>query len=190
MLGALLRVPREVFVPEALRHRAFEDDALPIGHGQTISQPTVVAHMTEALDLRREHRVLEIGTGSGYQAAVLAELAGTVVTVERHEPLADRARRTLAYLGYDNVQVVLADGTLGWPDLAPYDRIIGTAATPAIPDALLAQLAAGGRLVLPVGGRDDQQLILVTKDERGRIVERSLGQVRFVPLIGARAWPG
>lgn len=189
MLRALSHVPREVFVPEDLRHRAFEDEALPIGHGQTISQPTVVAHMTEALAVRREHKVLEIGTGSGYQAAVLAELADAVVTIERQEALAERARRTLGYLGYTGVQVIVGDGTLGWPALAPYDRIVGTAASPAIPDELIEQLGAGGRLVLPVGGRDDQQLILVTKDERGRVAERSLGQVRFVPLIGARGWP-
>src|SRR5688572_32232670 len=119
-----------------MRHRAYEDEALPIDAGQTISQPTVVAHMTEALALQSDHRVLEIGTGSGYQAAVLAELAGEVVTVERHAELAEEARRTLEYLGYENVQVVVGDGTLGWPAKAPYDRIIVTAAAPVVPGHL------------------------------------------------------
>ncbi|HEU5314961.1 MAG TPA: protein-L-isoaspartate(D-aspartate) O-methyltransferase, partial [Chloroflexota bacterium] len=155
VLRALASVPREVFVPEELRHRAFEDEALPIGSAQTISQPTVVAHMTEALALTGEHRVLEVGTGSGYQAAVLAELAKEVVTIERHAALADRARRMLAYLGYDNVRVVVGDGTRGWPEAAPYDRIIATAASPVVPPSLIDQLAAGGRLVMPVGGRDE-----------------------------------
>jgi len=189
VLRALARVPREVFVPEELRHRAFDDEALPIGHGQTISQPTVVAHMTEALGLAHESRVLEVGTGSGYQAAVLAEMVAEVVSVERDAALAERARRTLEYLRYENVRVVVGDGTLGWPEAAPYDAIIGTAASPAIPEELLAQLREGGRLVIPVGGRDDQQLLLVTKDDGGRVRERTLGKVRFVPLIGARGWP-
>ena len=190
MLGALASVPREVFIPLELRHRAYEDEALPIDAGQTISQPTVVAHMSEALALAPEHRVLEIGTGSGYKAAVLAELVGEVVTVERHEELAEQARRTLEYLGYENVRVVVGDGTLGWPDEAPYDRIIVTAAAPVVPAPLTEQLAPGGLLVLPVGGRQDQQLILVSKDERGELSERSLGLVRFVPLIGAEGWSG
>ena len=189
VLRALARVPRDVFVPEERRHTAFEDEALPIGRGQTISQPTVVAHMTEALELTRESRVLEVGTGSGYQAAVLAELAGEVVTVERDRELAERARRTLEYLRYENVRVVEGDGSLGWRAAAPYDAIIGTAASPAIPAELVAQLREGGRLVIPVGGRDDQQLLVVTKDEAGRVRERALGKVRFVPLIGAQGWP-
>ena len=188
VLGALSRVPREVFVPLELRHRAYEDEALPIEAGQTISQPTVVAHMTEALGLTPEKRVLEIGTGSGYQAAVLAELAAEVVTVERHAALAEQARRTLEYLGYDNVRVLVGDGTLGWPESAPYDAIIVTAAAPVVPARLAEQLAPGGRLVLPVGGRSDQQLMLVRKDERGQLSESALGYVRFVPLIGQDGW--
>ena len=188
VLGVLASVPREVFIPEALRHRAFEDEALPIGNGQTISQPTVVAHMTEALALMPEHRVLEVGTGSGYQAAVLGDLAKEVVTVERHAALADLARRTLAYLGYENVRVVVGDGTRGWREGAPYDRIIATAASPVVPPSLVEQLAPGGRLVLPVGGRDDQRLLLLTKDASG-VTERVIGPVRFVPLIGAEGWP-
>jgi len=189
VLRVLASVPREVFIPLELRHRAFEDEALPIGGDQTISQPTVVAHMTEALALRPEHRVLEIGTGSGYQAAILAELAAEVITVERHASLAEQARRTLEYLGYDNVHVHVGDGTLGWPEDAPYDRILVTAAAPAVPLHLTEQLSANGRLVLPVGGRSDQQLIVVTKDKKGSITERSLGRVRFVPLVGAQGWP-
>ena len=190
VLRVMASVPREVFVPLEQRHRAYEDEALPIDAGQTISQPTVVAHMTEALALESGHRVLEIGTGSGYQAAVLAELAGEVLTVERHAALAEQARRTLEYLGYKKVQVIVGDGTLGWSEAAPYDRIIVTAAAPVVPGHLVEQLAPRGRLVLPVGGRQDQQLILVSKDERGALTERSLGFVRFVPLIGAEGWSG
>ena len=188
MLDALSRVPREVFIPLELRHRAFEDEALPIDVGQTISQPTVVAHMTEALALSPKHRVLEIGTGSGYQAAVLAELAAEVISVERHVQLAEQARQTLAYLGYDNVRVIVGDGTLGWEDGAPYDAIVVTAAAPVVPARLAEQLAPGGRLVLPVGGRSDQQLMIVRKDERGALSESALGYVRFVPLIGQDGW--
>jgi protein-L-isoaspartate(D-aspartate) O-methyltransferase len=188
VLEALASVPREVFIPLELRHRAYEDEALPIDEGQTISQPTVVAHMTEALALAPHDRVLEIGTGSGYQAAVLAELAAEVITIERHAALAEKARQTLEYLGYDNVRVEVGDGTLGWPAAAPYNRIIVTAASPVVPGGLTDQLAAGGRLVLPVGGRQDQKLLLVSKDERGQLSESSLGFVRFVPLIGAEGW--
>lgn len=189
VLRVLARVPRDVFVEEALRHRAFEDEALPIGCGQTISQPAVVAAMTGALAVGSMHRVLEVGTGSGYQAAVLAELAAEVVSIERHAALADRARRTLAYLGYENVSVHVADGTLGWPAAAPYDRIVVAAAPPVVPPALIEQLAPEGRLVVPVGGRDGQELLLVTRDTRGAVRERSLGRVRFVPLVGAQGWP-
>jgi protein-L-isoaspartate(D-aspartate) O-methyltransferase len=182
------RVPRDVFVDEEHRHRAFEDIALPIGLGQTISQPTVVATMTEALQVDAHHRVLEIGTGSGYQAAVLAELAQEVITLERHPALAQRAAALLAYLGYANVQVRAADGTLGWPPAAPFDRIMVTAASPTVPQPLLEQLAPEGRLVLPVGGRIDQQLIVISRDRAGRLAECSLGPVRFVPLIGTSGW--
>ena len=190
VLGAIARVPREVFVPLELRHRAYEDEALPIDAGQTISQPTVVAHMTEALALTPQSRVLEIGTGSGYQSAVLAELASEVITIERHAMLAEQARETLRYLGYDNVRVVVGDGTLGCPDTAPYDAIIVTAAAPVVPTRLADQLSPGGRLVAPVGGRSDQQLLLIRKDERGQLSESTLGYVRFVPLIGQDGWSG
>ena len=190
VLAALARVPREVFIPLDLRHRAFEDEALPIDAGQTISQPTVVAHMTEALALSPERRVLEIGTGSGYQAAVLAELAAQVTTIERHTALAEQARQTLAYLGYENVRVIVGDGTLGWEEAAPYDAIVVTAAAPVVPERLTRQLASGGRLVLPLGGRNDQQLVLVRKDEHGQLSEATLGYVRFVPLIGEAGWSG
>jgi protein-L-isoaspartate(D-aspartate) O-methyltransferase len=189
VLGVMTRVPRDVFIAEEQRHRAFEDEALPIAGGQTISQPTVVAMMTEALAVQPHQRVLEIGTGSGYQTAVLAELAREVVSVERKPELAEHARRILAYLGYRNARVEVGDGSLGWPDAAPYDSILVTAASPAVPVHLLEQLASGGRLVLPVGGRDDQELIVVTRDSGGNVTERSLGPVRFVPLIGAQGWP-
>ncbi|HEV2121272.1 MAG TPA: protein-L-isoaspartate(D-aspartate) O-methyltransferase [Chloroflexota bacterium] len=189
VLAALSRVPRDMFVDQELRHRAFEDEALPIGRGQTISQPAVVAAMTEALALEPHHRVLEVGTGSGYQAAVLAELARDVITVERDPALAARAWQCLEYMGYRNVTVQTADGTLGWPPAAPYDAILVAAAGPTIPQPLIEQLAPGGRLVLPVGGRDEQQLILVTRQPNGPLREVSLGPVRFVPLVGQQGWP-
>jgi len=188
VLRAIARVPRDIFVPEKYRHRAFDDEALPLDCGQTISQPTVVAMMTAALNVTPELRVLEIGTGSGYQAAVLAELVAEVVSVERIPALADHARRLLDYLGYRNASVVEADGTLGWPELAPYDRILVTAASPTVPLDLIDQLVPDGLLVLPVGGREDQQLVVVTRDASGHISERSLGLVRFVPLIGENGW--
>lgn len=189
VLGALARVPRDMFVSEEQRHLAFADTALPIGWDQTISQPTVVAMMTEALDVGPDHRVLEVGTGSGYQTAVLAELAKEVISLERNAPLAQRAGRLLAYLGYQNVQAVVGDGTLGWPAERPYDRIVVTAAGPTVPLALLDQLGANGRLVLPVGGRGDQQLLVVSRGADGTIRQTSLGTVRFVPLVGKQGWP-
>jgi protein-L-isoaspartate(D-aspartate) O-methyltransferase len=183
VLEAIARVPRDMFVDEPQRHRAYEDEALPIGLGQTISQPTVVAMMTEALELAPHHRVLEVGTGSGYQAAVLAELVDRVITIERHAALAERARRLLDYMGYHNVEVHVANGILGWPPEAPYDGILVAAAGVTVPPALIDQLAPSGRLVLPVGGRDAQQLILVTRTPGGTLREVSLGPVRFVPLV-------
>jgi protein-L-isoaspartate(D-aspartate) O-methyltransferase len=183
VLEAIARVPRDMFVDEPQRHRAYEDEALPIGLGQTISQPTVVAMMTEALELAPHHRVLEVGTGSGYQAAVLAELVDRVITIERHAALAERARRLLDYMGYHNVEVHIANGILGWPPEAPYDGILVAAAGVTVPPALIDQLAPSGRLVLPVGGRDAQQLILVTRTPGGTLREVSLGPVRFVPLV-------
>jgi protein-L-isoaspartate(D-aspartate) O-methyltransferase len=188
VLTVLGRVPRDVFVPEQLRHRAFENEALPIGHGQTISQPAVVALMTEALQVDPTHRVLEVGTGSGYQTAVLAELAREVVSIERVPELAGHARRVLAYLRYENVRVVVGDGTLGWLESAPYDRIVVTASGPVVPPALVEQLAPEGRLVLPLGGRMYQELVVVRRDARGTLREDTLGPVQFVPLIGAGGW--
>ena len=180
VLDAMARVPREEFVRDVDREAAYGDHALPIAEAQTISQPYVVARMTELLDVRPDHHVLEVGTGSGYHAAVVGDLAKDVVTVERHQSLADTARETLERLGYDNVRVVHDDGSLGYPALAPYDRIIVTAATPSIDPALAAQLAPGGRLVAPV--RDEEMQELVVRDDRGR--EEKHGAVRFVPLIG------
>lgn len=189
VLRVMARVPRDMFVSESLRSQAFHDTALPIGNEQTISQPTVVAVMTEALAVGPQHRVLEVGTGSGYQTAVLAELASDVTSVERFPALAERAQTLLRHLGYGNVRVEVGDGTLGWPAGAPYDRIIVTAASPAIPTPLLEQLASDGRLVIPVGGHAAQELLLVQRDASGTISEQSLGPVRFVPLVGAQGWP-
>ena len=188
VLSALIRVPRELFIAQALRHLAYEDEALPLEEGQTISQPIVVATMTEALRVTPAQHVLEIGTGSGYQAAVLAEMGAEVVTVERLPRLADRARVLLRHLGYHNVAVRTSDGTLGWPAAAPYDRIIVTAAAPAVPPALLEQLREGGRLVAPVGQRRGQRLLVVRKEAAGPVEAAALGPVRFVPLIGAVGW--
>ena len=188
VLGALGRVPRDRFVPEEHRAEAWANAALPIGAGQTISQPFVVALMTEALALRGPERVLEIGTGSGYQTAILAELAAEVVSVERHAELAAGAERLLRELGYRNVAVHVGDGTTGWADAAPYDRIIVTAAGPRVPPPLLAQLRAdGGRMVIPVGEPHDQHLVAVDRDG-DQTRETTLGPVRFVPLIGRAGW--
>jgi protein-L-isoaspartate(D-aspartate) O-methyltransferase len=185
----MARVPREVFVEDEHRHLAFADEALPIGWGQTISQPSVVAATLEALAVEEGHRVLDVGTGSGFQAALLAELGARVVGIERNPRLAALARRACRLLGYDSVEVVEGDGSLGWPPGAPYDRIVVAAAAPAVPPPLLEQLAPHGRLVLPIGGRDGQQLVAVSRASDGTLRERSLGPVRFVPLIGAHAWP-
>jgi protein-L-isoaspartate(D-aspartate) O-methyltransferase len=187
VLAAMASVPRERFLPEDLRPYAYENRPLPIGHGQTISQPLIVAMMSEALHLTGEEKVLEVGTGSGYQAAILAELAAEVVTVERVAELAQGAAALLAELGYDNVRVHVAGDTLGWPDAAPYDGIIVTAGAPQVPHSLLEQLAPGGRLVIPVGARDVQELLAVAKTSRG-LTSRRLGPCRFVPLVGSGAW--
>ena len=188
VLTAIGRVPRDRFVPEQHRDQAWANVALPIGAEQTISQPFVVALMTEALALRGLERVLEVGTGSGYQTAILAELAVEVVSIERHARLAVRAEGLLRGLGYGNVAVPVGDGTTRWADAAPYDRIIVPAATPRERPPLLAQLAAeGGRLVIPVGESDDQQLVTVER-HGDRLREQRLGPVRFVPLIGRAGW--
>ncbi len=183
VLAAMERVPRELFVPEAERDRAYADAALPIGAGQTISQPYMVARICEALSLRGDERVLDVGTGSGYQAAVLAELAREVHTIERHAGLAERARAALAAAGYDRVEVHVGDGTLGLPGHAPFAAIAVAAAAPRVPPSLYEQLEPGGRLVLPVGGRDGQDLQLVVRSPEGPAVLRSV-PCRFVPLVG------
>jgi len=190
VLAAMRVVPREVFVPPARRAEALDDRPLPIGAGQTISQPYIVALMCEALQLRGDERVLEIGTGSGYGAAVLSRLAATVDTVERVPELADRAARQLADLNLNNVRVHGGDGTLGWPEAAPYDAIVVTAGGPEVPPALLAQLAPGGRLVMPVGStRRWQVLVRVTHVGPDDFRSESLCDVAFVPLMGAQGWP-
>ena len=184
VLAALGRVPRHEFVPAELRDQAYADGPLPIGEAQTISQPYVVAAMTELARLGPHSRVLEVGTGSGYQAAVLAEVAGEVYTIEIVAPLAARARATLDRLGYQRVKSRQGDGHRGWPEAAPFDAILVTAAAPSVPPALLEQLAPDGRLVIPVG-RDDQQLEVHHRTPRGVEVERVF-PVRFVPLTGGR----
>lgn len=187
VLAAIGTVPRELFVPEELRTRAYVDGALPIGHGATISQPTMVARICEELRLTGDERVLDVGTGSGYQAAVLAELGAKVVGIERVAELAEQARSALGAAGYPGVDVHVGDGTLGLPELAPFDAIAVAAAAPRPPAALVAQLAAGGRLVVPVGSRRDQRLEVLVRTERGAEVVRSV-PCRFVPLVGAEGF--
>lgn len=189
VLRAMARVPRELFVPDNLRHLAYADGALPIGFGQTISQPFIVATICSLLGLSGEERVLDVGTGSGYQAAVLAELADEVVTIERVPELAEQARAALRQAGYDNVDVRLGDGSLGVPERAPYDGIAVAAAAPTVPPALYDQLAEGGRLVVPRGGRSGQELVLVERTPQGPVERRSV-TCRFVPLLGEEGFPG
>jgi protein-L-isoaspartate(D-aspartate) O-methyltransferase len=187
ILAAMRRVPRHVFVPPDLSEFAYEDSALPIEADQTISQPYIVALMIAALQPEATDRVLEIGTGSGYAAAVLSEIVQEVYTVERHAELADLARRRMRELGYDNVHILHGDGTLGWADHAPYEGIAVTAGGPKVPEALLAQLAPAGRLVMPVGSEHHlQHLVRVTRQPDSTYTEEELGDVRFVPLIGAQ----
>ena len=187
VLDAMDRVPRHHFVDEANQPSAYGDHPLSIGHSQTISQPYIVALMTEALELNGGEKVLEIGTGSGYQTAVLAELADRVYTIERIKPLLDRARNILTGLGYANISYLASDGTLGWPEQAPFEAVIVTAAGPKIPKTLIDQLADGGRLVIPVGNRYDQDLIKVTR-HGPRQTRKNLGGCRFVSLVGVNAW--
>lgn len=190
VLEAMRTVPRETFLPEHLSEFAYEDTPLPIEEGQTISQPFIVAAMAEALDLGPQDRVLEIGTGSGYAAAVLGEIAEEVYTIERHRALADEAERRLREHGYDNVHVLCGDGTLGWPEHAPFDGILVSAGGPEVPRILFEQLAPGGRMVVPVGAElRDQRLLRITKDPEGEMRTEDLGGVRFVPLIGAAGFP-
>ena len=187
VLAAMSRIPREQFVPLENRHLAYEDIPLPIGLEQTISQPFIIALMTEALELTGKEKVLELGTGSGYQAAILAELARLVVTVERLPPLAEAARKVLDSLGYSNIEIHLSEETLGWPKEAPYDAVMVTAGAPTVPPDLLAQLAIGGRLVIPVGSRYVQELYKITRQRKKNKVQ-NLGGCRFVSLIGKGAW--
>jgi protein-L-isoaspartate(D-aspartate) O-methyltransferase len=189
VLNAVAAVPREEFVPTDLVEFAYRDSPLPIAASQTISQPYIVALMTAALQLKPADRVLEVGTGSGYAAAVLAEIAREVYTVERHKILVDSARKRLADLGYRNIEILYGDGSLGWPEHAPYDAIVVAAGGPGVPDALKSQLAVGGRLVIPVGTTlQTQKLLRVVRVSEAEYVEESLGDVRFVPLIGAAGW--
>jgi len=187
VLAAMARIPRERFVPPEEQQLAYEDRPLPIGFDQTISQPLIIALMTEALELTGSEKVLEVGTGSGYQAAILAKLARLVITTERVPPLAEAAKRVLDSLGYTNVEVHLAEETLGWPKEAPYNAIMVTAGAPRVSADLLAQLAIGGRMVIPVGSRYVQELYKITRQRRKNIVE-NLGGCRFVSLIGKDAW--
>ena len=187
VLAALRRVPRHRFVQEALRERAYGDHPLPIGEEQTISQPYIVALMSSLLELTGQEKVLEIGTGSGYQTAVLAELARRVCSIERLPRLAERGRATLEGLGYDNVWVRVGNGTLGWPDQAPFDRIIVTAGGPVVPPPLVQQLADGGRMAVPVGSADNQVLTIV-ENVGGEIRQRTHGECKFVKLVGKYAW--
>jgi protein-L-isoaspartate(D-aspartate) O-methyltransferase len=187
VLDAFRRVPRYRFVEEALKRQAYNDHPLPIGSGQTISQPFIVALMTEALELSGTEKVLEIGTGSGYQTAILAELAGHVYSVERIETLAKRSKSLLLELGYTNITIKIDDGTHGWREHAPYDAVIVTAASPDVPGPLVDQLADGGRLVIPVGGRVSQELVKLTR--KGDKTKRThMGDCRFVKLIGEHGW--
>ena len=187
VLSAMRRVPRHLFVEVPLRERAHGDHPLPIGEEQTISQPYIVGLMSQLLELRGQEKVLEVGTGSGYQTAVLAELARRVCSIERLPRLAERARTLLEHLGYDNVWVRVGSGTLGWPDEAPFDRILVTAGGPSIPPPLFQQLGEGGRMVVPVGDVANQTLTVVEK-VRGEMRTRSCGDCKFVKLVGKYAW--
>ncbi len=187
VLATMRKVPRHEFLPEAIRGMAYQDSALPLGEAQTISQPYMVGMMTELLELKGNERVLEIGTGSGYQAAILAELCDKVYTVERIKMLADRARLNLDRLGYRSVAIKVYDGTYGWKEMAPFDAILVTAGSPDIPAPLIEQLKEGGRMVIPVGERFGQTLLKIVKTPQGPVIERSIPCV-FVPLIGNHGW--
>ncbi len=188
LIEAMLKVPRHVFVEEAMAAQAYSDTPLPIGEKQTISQPYMVALMTELLELSGKEKVLEIGTGSGYQAAILATLADRVYTVERIRPLALKARRALDSLGLLNVNIKISDGTIGWEEEAPFDAIIVTAGAPTVPEKLVEQLAPGGRLVIPVGNQFEQILVRVIKQDDGSLVRENVAGCRFVKLVGKYGW--
>ena len=189
VLRAFDQTPRHLFVPTGMRHRAYEDSALPIGQGQTISQPSTHARYLELLRLTGNEKVLEIGTGSGYQTVLLSHLASQVFSIERVAPLLERARDAIRQAGARNVSVLAGDGTLGWRDYGPYDAILVTAGAPDVPRPLSEQLADGGRLLIPIGGREEQILTLITR--RGESFERrDIGPARFVPLVGTFGWAG
>lgn len=188
VLAAMRAVPRELFVREGLEKLAYEDSALPIEEQQTISQPYIVAAMLEAAEIAPDDRVLEVGAGSGYAAALIGQIAGRVISIERHEALGRLAARRMAALGYANVDIRIGDGTRGLPDEAPFDAILVAAAAPAIPDALRQQLAVGGHLIIPIGKPGDQKLCKVTRESEDRYSEHPLGAVMFVPLIGEQGW--
>ena len=188
VLRAFDVVPRHAFVPTGVAHRAYEDNALPIGAGQTISQPSVHAHSLQALRLTGRERVLEVGTGSAFQTALLAQLAEQVFSIERVQALFERAREMLRRLDVRNVSLLLGDGTLGWREYAPFDAIVVSAGAPDLPPALVEQLAPGGRLVAPVGSREDQTLTLYERTGTGGETTRKLSPVRFVPLLGSQGW--
>jgi protein-L-isoaspartate(D-aspartate) O-methyltransferase len=189
VLRAFEMTPRHAFVPTGLRHRAYEDAPLPIGSGQTISQPWVHARYLELLHLTGKERVLEIGTGSGYQTVLLAHLVAQVFSIERISALMQQARENIQRAGVNNVSVLLGDGTIGWREYAPYDAILVSAGAPSIPQPLLDQLAEGGRLLIPVGDREEQKLI-VAERKNGQIELRDIAPVRFVPLLGSHGWSG
>ncbi len=187
VLHAIAEVPRHLFVPTGVRHRAYDDSALPIGNGQTISQPSIHARYLELLRLRGTERVLEVGTGSGYQTALLSRLASQVFSIERIAPLLDKAREVLGQMALNNVSFMLGDGTLGWRQFAPFDAILVGAAAPDVPDAYAEQLAEGGRLLIPLGNREEQVLNLFTRN--GSALEKEdIAPVRFVPLVGKHGW--
>ena len=187
VIDVMNRVPRHIFVEKTYYHQAYNDYPLPIGYGQTISQPYMVAMMTELLELKSDEKVLEIGTGSGYQTAILASLCAKVYSIERIAELTKRARTTLDSLGFQNVNLMVGDGSIGWPDYSPYDGIIVTAGAPEIPNALIEQLAENGRLVIPVGDEFSQVLNLVRK-HKGRIYRKEFFGCTFVPLVGKGGW--
>jgi len=187
VLHAIDAVPRHLFVPTGVRHRAYEDSALPIGNGQTISQPSIHARYLQLLKLKGNEKVLEIGTGSGYQTALLSRLVSQVFSIERIAPLLDKAREVLQQMGTNNVSFMLGDGTLGWRQFAPFDAILVGAAAPDVPAAYIEQLAEGGRLLIPLGDRDEQILNLFTRN--GDVLEKlDIAPVRFVPLVGKQSW--
>ena len=188
VINSMLTIPRHRFVKEDKQAYAYYDTPLEIDAGQTISQPYIVALMAQALGLNASDKVLEIGTGSGYSAAILSRMAVFIYTIERHDLLAHLAKERFKNLGYNNIEVHVSDGTLGWPEKAPFEAILVTAGGPVIPDSLIDQLAIGGRLVIPVGNKGEQKLMRVKKTATNELIEENLGSVRFVPLIGTEGW--